>query len=67
MPSEDGSSGALPETPVLDLISRVLEALAPAVHGDLIVSGLVIAFIVPPLAGSILLALIPTAHRERIA
>lgn len=67
VPGDDGSSGALPPTPVLDLIGGVLEPLAPAVHGDLIVGGLVAAFIAPPLAGSILLALIPTAHRERIA
>jgi hypothetical protein len=67
VPSDDGSSGALPPTPVLDVIGGLLEAYAPASHGDLIIGSLVTAFIAPPLGASILLALVPTAHRERAA
>ncbi len=62
-----GSSGVLPPTPVLDVIGGLLEAFTSASHGDLIIGTLIVAFIAPPLAASILLALIPTAHRERAA
>lgn len=66
-PSDDGATVPLPASPVLDVIGGVLERYAPASHGDAIVGTLAASCIALPLAATIVLALIPSAHRERAA
>jgi hypothetical protein len=66
-PSNDGTAPVLPASPVLEMVGGVLERFAPARHGDAIVGTLAAACIALPLAATIVLALVPSAHRERTA